>query len=56
MNGLVKEEPLIAQVSDCFTIVMQDELPEQVKMPVGGIDGFVPYKATVDLMASAMSG
>mmetsp|Transcript_30491 Transcript_30491/g.54642 ORF Transcript_30491/g.54642 Transcript_30491/m.54642 type:complete len:336 (-) Transcript_30491:196-1203(-) len=35
---------------------LQDELPEQVKMPVGGIDGFVPYKATVDLMASAMSG
>mmetsp|Transcript_22663 Transcript_22663/g.58009 ORF Transcript_22663/g.58009 Transcript_22663/m.58009 type:complete len:317 (+) Transcript_22663:126-1076(+) len=35
---------------------LQAELPEQVKMPVGGKNGFVPYKATVDLMASAMSG
>jgi len=35
---------------------LQAELPEQAKMPIGGKDGFVPYKATVDLMASAMSG
>uniref|UniRef100_A0A061QWI1 Map kinase phosphatase 6 n=1 Tax=Tetraselmis sp. GSL018 TaxID=582737 RepID=A0A061QWI1_9CHLO len=36
-------------------ISLQAELPDQVDIPIGGKDGFVPYKATADLIASAMS-
>lgn len=28
------------------------ELPSQAKMPIGGVDDFVPYKPTADLIAA----
>lgn len=28
------------------------ELPPQEKMPIGGVDGFIPYKPTADLIAA----
>lgn len=33
----------------------QDELPEQSAMRIGGVDGFLPYRATATLLASALS-
>jgi hypothetical protein len=35
---------------------LQAELPPQGKLKIGGEDGFLPYSATAELMASAMSG
>eukprot|EP00892_Ulva_mutabilis_P003633 jgi/Ulvmu1/1641/UM114_0007.1 len=32
------------------------ELPPQEKMPIGGVEGFVPYKPTADLIAAGLSG
>jgi alanine transaminase len=37
-------------------ICLQAELPPQADLPVGGVGGFLPYRPTVTLMASARSG
>jgi hypothetical protein len=34
---------------------VQDELPPQAEMRIGGVDGFLPYRATATLLASALS-
>lgn len=36
-------------------VCLQDELPEQAAMKIGGVDGFLPYRATATLLASALS-
>lgn len=33
-------------------VSLQAELPPQQQIPIGGIDGFAPYKATADLIAA----
>jgi hypothetical protein len=33
-------------------VCLQAEIPPQKEMPIGGVDGFLPYKATADLMAA----
>ncbi|GMH42345.1 hypothetical protein BSKO_10264 [Bryopsis sp. KO-2023] len=37
-------------------VCLQDEVPPQDEMRVGGENGFLPYKATVELIAAAMAG
>jgi len=37
-------------------VCLQAELPPQADLPVGGLNGFLPYRPTVTLMASARSG
>jgi len=37
-------------------VCLQAELPPQSDLPVGGVGGFLPYRPTVTLMASARSG
>ena len=37
-------------------VCLQAELPPQADLPVGGQGGFLPYRPTVTLMASARSG
>jgi alanine transaminase len=37
-------------------VCLQAELPPQANLPVGGVGGFLPYRPTVTLMASARSG
>lgn len=37
-------------------VCLQAELPPQADVPVGGVGGFLPYRPTVTLMASARSG
>lgn len=37
-------------------VCLQDELPPQDKMRIGGVNGFLPYRATVQLLAASMSG
>eukprot|EP00887_Chlorella_sp_A99_P006009 scaffold27.g6009.t1 len=36
-------------------VSLQQELPEQGAIKIGGVGGFLPYKATAQLIASAMS-
>lgn len=36
-------------------ISLQAEIPEQSAMRIGGVDGFVPYRASATLLATAMS-
>lgn len=33
----------------------QAEIPEQAAMRIGGVDGFVPYRASATLLATALS-
>ena len=33
----------------------QAEIPEQAAMRIGGVDGFVPYRAAATLLATALS-
>ena len=37
-------------------VCLQAELPPQADMPVGGKDGFLPYRPTATLIAAALSG
>lgn len=37
-------------------VCLQDELPPQERMPVGGVGGFLPYRPTATLIAAALSG
>ncbi|KAK9814139.1 hypothetical protein WJX72_001188 [[Myrmecia] bisecta] len=37
-------------------VCLQDELPPQEQLKIGGEKGFLPYRATATLLASAMSG
>lgn len=37
-------------------VCLQAELPAQEKMPVGGVEGFFPYRPTATLIAAALSG
>jgi Cyclin-dependent kinase inhibitor 3 (CDKN3) len=37
-------------------VCLQAELPPQTELPVGGKDGFLPYRPTVTLIAAALSG
>ena len=47
-----------AQISAILTagittfVSLQAEVPPQLEMPIGGVDGFIPYKATADLIAA----
>ena len=34
-------------------VCLQAELPPQTEMPARGVDGFAPYKATAELIASS---
>ena len=34
----------------------QAELPPQGEIPIGGIDGYLPYRATAQLIAASMNG
>lgn len=36
-------------------VSLQQELPPQQELPIGGKDGFYPYKATADLIAAGTS-
>lgn len=36
-------------------VSLQAELPPQAGMRVGGVDGFLPYKATVELIAASLT-
>ena len=37
-------------------VSLQAELPAQEQMPVGGVNGFLPYRPTATLIAAALSG
>lgn len=33
-------------------VCLQDEIPPQDKMPIRGVDGFLPYKPKAEIIAS----
>lgn len=37
------------------SLVLQAELPDQSEMRIGGVNGFLPYRASAQLLASAMN-
>ena len=36
-------------------VSLQGELPPQEKMPIGGLNGFYPYKSTADMIAACVN-
>ncbi len=42
--------------SPAWLLLPQDELPPQEQVPTGGVKGFLPYRPTATLLASALSG
>lgn len=55
-EGEVQLKELVQDAGVTAFICLQDELPPQDDMTIGGKGGFLPYKATAQLMAAGISG
>jgi len=48
--------PLAPPQSSCLPCRLQDEVPAQQEMRIAGVNGFLPYKATAELIYAALVG